>query len=141
MQLGDFFLALAYREGGDKKAVLLVQHRGKSHTVLDCAVGSATFKYDTAIVNLLQNLSVDAVRNCWLYANYVPDEMDLGMACMRGVAGIVYSTGPNKAEERALSDESGPAGLKAYSGDNEWNLFLSTPRQAALDTPWGAKQK
>jgi tRNA(Arg) A34 adenosine deaminase TadA len=141
MQLGDLFLALAFDKGGDKKAVILVLHRGKAHTVKNSAVESANFKYDTPVVNLLQNLSVDDVRNCWIYSTYVPDEMDLGMACMRGVAGIVYPTGPNKAEERRLSDQSGPGALKAYSGDNEWNLFLSSPRQAALDSPWGGKQK
>jgi hypothetical protein len=139
---GRFLLALAFDRGGAKKAVLLVAHRGRSHTVLDSAMQSDLISYDTPVVNLLQNLSVDTVRNCWLYATYEPDEMDLGMACMRGVAGIVYPSGPNAALQRSLSDQTGPGAPVAYSGgDNDFNLFITGRVNMALDRPWGRRSK
>ena len=138
MRLGDFLLALAFHTGGDKNAVLLAYHRGKSHTILDSAVQSTDISYDTPVVNLLQHLPVDKVTNCWLYATYVPSEMDLGMACMRGVQGIVYPRDKNVAVQRTFSDQTGPGAVAAFGGDNSWDLWITDPRERQLDVPWGA---
>ncbi len=142
MKLGDFLLGLAFLKGNGRDAVLLVSHQGRDHTPLDSGEQSRDVTYDTPIVNLLQNVGVNKVRGCWLYATYVPSEMDLGMACMRGLAGVVYPSGPETARQRTLDDERGPGAPTAYGGDNDWDLFVS-PRGnvAVFDTPWGTRKR
>lgn len=143
MQLGDFLLALAFHRGGGTKAVLLVNTDGAGGfpEVLQSAVQSGIYTYDTPIVNLLQNLSVSKVQGHTLYATYVPDEMDLGMACMRQVARVVYADGADGAKQRSLSDETGPGAPTGYSPYNAWELQITQFVNKRVDAPWSTGTK
>lgn len=105
----------------------VVQHIGEQ---------SATYTYDTPVVNILQNLGVSAVQKKWLYCTYKLSEMDLGMACMRKVAGVTYLDA-GAVRDVMLSDETGPSAPKEPGG-SAFDVTTWPDRNKDKENPGGA---
>lgn len=132
MSRDEFLMAIARACKAEHGAeiALLVDYR--SGAIERIGLQSATCGYDTPVVNILQNLGVSKVSGRWLFCTYEPSEMDLGMGCMRQVAGFIYLSGAGLMF-RTVSDETGPSAPSAPRLD-PWNATTWPARNPEIET-------